>query len=200
VSVPSPSFDDLAARLKSGDPAAAEEIFRRYAHRLIGLAGKRLVGAIRQKVDAEDLVQSAFKSFFRAQEGSAVEVHDWHSLWSLLATITLRKVGYQIRHFLTDKRNVHREAPTAPAAEGSDIGIEALAREPTPLEAAMLAENVEHILDALEGKARDVIELSLQGWTPAEISAKVGLTERTVFRQVARLKQQLLAVMEASAD
>ena len=60
------SFADLMARLHRGDQSTAADIFDRYSSRLVRLAAPRLVGMIRQKVDAEDLVQSAFKSFFRA--------------------------------------------------------------------------------------------------------------------------------------
>jgi RNA polymerase sigma factor (sigma-70 family) len=184
---PTPSFDDLEERLHSGDDSAATEIVRRFAQRLAALASRRLVGALRQKVDAEDLVQSALKSFFRANAATPFELSDWHSLWSLLATITLRKFGYQARQFLTGKRNIRREEA---ADESANWG--ALARDPTPEEAALFAETVAQLLTDLEDKARQVVELSLQGLTPAEIGPRVGLTERSVYRQLERVRVRLL--------
>lgn len=190
------SFDAVFEGLRLGEEKAAVEIFARFSQRLIALASRRISGSLRQKVDPEDLVQSAFKSFFRAHEGAAVQVQDWHSLWSLLATITLRKAGHQLRRFQTEKRDVRKEVSGIANDHESRPGIEALAREPTPAEATILQETVEFLLNGTKDKARDVIELSLQGWGPEEISAKVGLSERTVFRQLARLKAQLLALAQ----
>ena len=51
------------ARLRAGDNAAAAEVFRRFANRLIGLARTHLDARVRQKVDPEDVMQSALKSF-----------------------------------------------------------------------------------------------------------------------------------------
>ena len=38
AAVPDHAFDDLMTRLRAGDDAAAAEVFRRFTHRLIGLA------------------------------------------------------------------------------------------------------------------------------------------------------------------
>jgi RNA polymerase sigma-70 factor, ECF subfamily len=191
------SFDDLLLRLQAGDPDAASAIFHRYAHRLIGLASKRLAGMLRQKVDAEDLVQSAFKSFFRANAAAPYPVRNWDGLWSLLAMITLRKCGYQTRHFLTGKRNVRNEVVAAPAYEDdSGTGCVALAREPTPAEAAVLGDLVETLLASLDGKTRQIMELVLQGHSAAEIAPLVALTERSVFRRMERIRTQFEKLQE----
>ena len=68
--------------------------------------------------------------------------------------------------------------------------------EPTaaaPVEAAMLAETVERLLNMLEGRNREILTLTLQGDTPAEISARLRCTERTVYRVLERAKQWLEA-------
>jgi hypothetical protein len=43
---------------------------------------------------------------------------------------------------------------------------QAVADDPTPCEAAMLAETVQQMLRSLEGKNREIVTLSLQGYTP----------------------------------
>ena len=42
--------------------------------------------------------------------------------------------------------------------------------DPTPLEAAMLAETVEHLLGGLTPREREIASLALQGYTATEIS------------------------------
>jgi RNA polymerase sigma-70 factor (ECF subfamily) len=56
--------DNLLERLQKGDQAAAAGLFRRYVDRLIALARSRLRGAMAGRVDPEDVVQSAYRSFF----------------------------------------------------------------------------------------------------------------------------------------
>src|SRR5262249_1915459 len=75
----SSSFTDVMARLRAGDEDAARQVFQRFVHRLVGLARVRLGRDLRRRVDPEDVVQSAYKSFFLRYEEGRVEVRDWGS-------------------------------------------------------------------------------------------------------------------------
>lgn len=184
----STSFVDLVERLHSGDVSAPADIFRRYSERLVRLAAQRIVGAMRQKVDAEDVVQSAFLSFFRKQSPGAFDLRNWDDLWSLLVTFTVRKCNRQLRRYLSKKRTVNQEKPqAADNAEMSNIW-EPMAREPTPAEVAALNDTVERLLNSLDDRGRSVAELTLQGHSTPEIAAALGIAERTVFRDLARIR------------
>jgi RNA polymerase sigma-70 factor (ECF subfamily) len=185
---PGPSFDGLMGRLRAGDEAAAREVFRRFAGRLIGLAHGRLDPLVRAKVDAEDVVQSAFKSFFLGQAAGRFDLGDWDDVWGLLVCITLRKCGRAVRRFHVACRDVRREAADVGAG---GVAWDALAAEPTPAEAAMLAETVEQFLAALAPRERRIFELRLQGCTIPEISAAVGRTEHTVEGVLRKVRKRL---------
>lgn len=144
-------------------------------------------------MDPEDLVQSAFRSFFRVQAGQVPSMLDWDNLWSLLTTITLRKCGYQVRHFLTAKRNIDKEV-APPEDPGSSW--EGIAREPTPAEAAAFSDIVEHWLGGLDETERQIAELHLQGHSPGEISKQLDFAERTIKRKLNRIRDRLKAVLE----
>ncbi len=188
-SVPEPSFVDLYARLDAGDEMAAAELFQRYSQQLIRLATPRLKGLVRQKVDPEDIVQSALGSFFRVNAQGGFSLSGWNDLWSVLVTITLRKCRYQVRHFLTVKRDIRREEGAVQAAELD--GFRVLAPSPTPIEAAELADLINHLLTGLDTRSRQVAELCLENRTPAEIGPCVGLTERSVYRILDRIRGRL---------
>ena len=185
---PDDDFPDLLSRLRRNDQGAAAEIFQRFSERLVRVAARRMVGSLRRKVDPEDLVQSAFGSFFRAGPADAFELRDWESIWSLLVTIVLRKCDGRARHYLTEKRNIKREAAMDDVPTSL---IESLSREPTPEEAAALADLVENLLSSLDEKPREVAELILQGFKADEIAPLVGLVERSVFRQQNIIRQRL---------
>ena len=55
----------LGKRLRGGDPRAAEELFARYAERLVRLAQRHLGRKVATREDGEDVVQSVFRTFFR---------------------------------------------------------------------------------------------------------------------------------------
>src|SRR3954467_6604506 len=92
-------FAILMARLRSGEDAAAREVFERFAGRLVALARGRFNRLLARKVDPEDVVQSAFKSFFVRHREGALVVRDTGGLWNLLALITLRKCADRAQHF-----------------------------------------------------------------------------------------------------
>lgn len=178
------SFLDLMQRLRSGENAAAREVFLRFTHRLVGLARQHLDARLAQKVDPEDLVQSAYKSFFVRHRDGGFELGSWDGLWGLLTVITLRKCADKAEHYAAGRRAVAREQPGGASTESTPAGWElAVDRDPAPYEAAMLAETVEVLfqLAADEGE-RAVLELSLQGYSTMEISERLGRAERSVRR------------------
>ena len=182
----------LMTRLRSGEGAAEREVFVRFAGRLAGLARRHLDARMAAKVDPEDVVQSAYKSFFLRQRDGAFEVGSWDGLWGLLTAITLRKCADRAAYYRARKRDVTREAATGAASDGGPAVEVALDREPRPDEAAALAETVEALFRAVDDPdERAILELSLQGHTAAEISARLGRAERSVRRLRERIRKRL---------
>ena len=91
------TFAELMSRLAANDQDAATVVFRRFAERLIGLARTKLDPRVLRKVDAEDVVQSAYRSFFTRHAQGRLEVSSWNELWSLLTVITARKCAIMVR-------------------------------------------------------------------------------------------------------
>src|SRR5262249_55483126 len=87
--------------------------------------------------------------------------------------------------------DVQREAGPAANGEDSHAGWEAIAREPTPAEAAQLTDTVEQLMRDLDERDRPVLSLSLQGYTVPEIAAQVQRIERTVYRALERIPTRL---------
>ncbi len=185
------SFADLLGRLRAGDHAAAALVVDRYTHRLVALARTKLDGRIRQKEDPEDVLQSVFKSFFHRCGLGQFQLDSAGDLWALLVSLTLHKCGHRADFFRAAKRNVHRESRAEVAADTSSSEWETLAREPTPVEAAILAETVERLLCGLENHHQEIVRLSLEGETTAAIGARVGVTQKTVQRVLKGVRERL---------
>jgi RNA polymerase sigma factor (sigma-70 family) len=180
------SFTATLAGLRAGEADAARQVWDRFVRRLVGLAQTRLQAGLRGKVDAEDVVQSVFASFFARHTQGCFELASWDDLWSLLVVLTLRRCGRKARHFHAGRRDVRREQ-----ADDGDSGQEVPDPEPTPQEAAELAETVRQLLAGLSQAGRGVLELRLQGYSGAEIAQRQGCTEYTVDYRLRKVRRRL---------
>jgi RNA polymerase sigma-70 factor (ECF subfamily) len=191
------SFAQFLARLESGDDAAAEELFRRFTHQLIALALRHIHAGLRHKVEAEDVVQSAYKSFFVRYGAGNLDIANWNSLWGLLTLITVRKCAERAAYHRAERRDVAREVSGPPGAEPASTW-EPFGREPTPLEAAVLSETIEQLFTRLDEDERPVLEWSLQGYSTREISEHFGRAERTVRLLRESVRHRLLRMQRES--
>jgi RNA polymerase sigma-70 factor (ECF subfamily) len=190
-------FDRLLERLRRGDEQAAAEVFHRFARRLIALARNQLDSRIRTRVEPEDVVQSVFRSFFTRFDSGQFQLGDWDSLWTVLAVITVRKCANRREFWHAAKRDLQRETE---AARQGDPLQKALARDPTPAEAAILSEVVEQLMKHVAERDRAILTLHLQGCDIAAISEQVGRTERTVRRTLERVRQTLMNLQSEAEE
>lgn len=179
-------------------PEDSQAQFERFTRRLVGLARTHLDVRLRHKIDPEDVVQSAYKSFFLRYGEGALAAEGWDGLWGLLTRITIRKCADRVRYFRAKSRDLTRESASS-SAEEPEPWREAIGREPTPEQAALLAETVEALLGELKGDERPIVELSLQGHSTQEISDQLGRAERSVRRIRERVRLQLEMQMKGGA-
>lgn len=186
------SFVELMRRLHARDAGAATTVFTRYARRLVELARHKLYDRLNGKVDGDDIVQSVYRTFFRRHAAGEFEIKQEEDLWRLLALITVRKCGRWREHFQAAKLDVRREITPEFSSDESVYRWEAAGEEPTPVEAATLAETLQRIMESLPSEVhRQVLSLQLQGYTPTEISDRVRRTAATVRRILAGLRDQI---------
>src|SRR4051794_5357944 len=140
--------------LKGGDAAAAQPLWERYHRQLVTLARQKLLSARRRAADEEDVVQSAFHSFFRGvAAGRFPQLEDRDNLWRLLVVITARKALDQLPRDHRKRRGggtVQGESGIYPGAGRDAAAIEqVVGDEPTPEFAAQVAEEYQRLLDLL---------------------------------------------------
>jgi len=190
------NFDEAMERLKAGDQQVARQVFVRFVGRLVALAGSRLEGKVRRKVDPEDVVQSVFNSFFARHKADQYQLADWDGLWGLLAAITIRKCGHKIEHFRAACRDLADEESTSFLTDASRADWVAAASDPTPAQIAMFDETILGILQEMEERERHIFLLALQGWSSEEIAAEVGCSIRTARRVLHHARMQLEQVRD----
>lgn len=182
---------DLIARWQDGDQDAADALFHRYVERLLALAQTRLPTWLARHVDAEDVVQSAYRSFFTGARAGRYVLARSGDLWRLLVAITVHKLQRQVEHHTAGKRSVFRQRSLRPDHGLLEVPLESLAREPTPAEAAAVADTLERICRNLAPLTRQMFELRLQGYSLDEIATRTSRCERTVRRLLEQVKERL---------
>ena len=192
------SVTNLIDRLKSGDHEAARLLWQRYYQRLVGMARKKLQGKPRTIADEEDAALSAFDCFCRrAEQGHFPDLKDRDGLWALLVVLTARKAADLLRNHHRQKRGggqVHGDSALRMAEDDSSPGgfDDLPSDDPTPEEAALLAEEVETLLARLHDPLlRQLAVWKLEGYTNAEIATRLDCSEPTVRRRLAIIRRLL---------
>jgi DNA-directed RNA polymerase specialized sigma24 family protein len=191
------SVTRLIIDLRSDAPAvrevAARLVWGRYFKELLVLARNHLSARIRCREDEEDVLQSMYKSFCIRQQRGDFDLANRDELWKLLVQITLRKARNAAKRHVQGKRDVRREATEAaadPASDQSDQILDQVGSDgPTPAEAALLNDALEHRLRMLSDPVlRQVAQCKLEGYTNTEIAERLKCTLRTVERKLERIR------------
>jgi DNA-directed RNA polymerase specialized sigma24 family protein/predicted Ser/Thr protein kinase len=180
------SSHELLRRVQVGDDAAATAAFDRYVQRLIALVRGRISPRLGRRIDAEDVVQSAYRSFF---VHAANEEYAWSragDLWRLLAKIALHKLFGQIDRHTAARRAIHRENGDVELRDVTPSGT-----EPSPGQAVALAELLHLFHAALASEEQQVLTARLRGESAEEIAVAIRKSPRTVRRTLADLERRL---------
>jgi RNA polymerase sigma-70 factor (ECF subfamily) len=181
-----PSDKSLLARVRDGSQDAATTLHARYAQRLLALARAKCGNDLAARVDAEDVVQSVFGSFFRGASKGYYDAPTGDEIWGLLLVIALNKIRAKGRHHHAARRDVRRT-----------VGTEAIIVDPIETDeaaTAMLRLVVEEVIGQLPEGHRELVRLRLEGFEVAEIATKTGRSKRTTERVLQEFRTRMTAV------
>jgi RNA polymerase sigma-70 factor (ECF subfamily) len=185
------SDSSLLRRLRLGNQEAATQLYLRYVERLRGLARAECSPELARRVDADDIVQSVFKSFFRGVSQGFYDVPAGEELWKLFLVIALNKIRAKGAFHRAAKRDVRLTV-------GEDFLAQYTRGDQEKDQAGftVLRLVVNDILEELTGAQRQIVVLRIEGYEVAEIAAKVGRSKRTVERVLQDFRKQLADVLE----
>jgi DNA-directed RNA polymerase specialized sigma24 family protein len=172
------SVTDWLRRLKAGQRSSAQQLWERYFTRTAQLARALLQGSPRRVADEEDIALSAFDSFCRgAEHGRFPQLTDRDNLWCLLVVITTRKVLDLKKHDAAAKRGGGR----LPEAGLEEV----LSREPSPEEAALVADECRRLLSCLgDSRLQKIAVRKMEGFDNEELAEELGCSLTTIERKL----------------
>jgi RNA polymerase sigma-70 factor (ECF subfamily) len=182
-----PSDGSLVRRFRAGEQDAATELYLRYADRLERLARSETGRDLGTRLDAEDVVQSVFRTFFRRAAAGQYELPAGEELWRLILVIALNK----IRQLGIHHRAAKRDATRTKSVERWEGVATAATKENDETARATLAMVIDELLSQIPAAHRAMIELRIEGHEVAEIAARTERSQRSVERILQNFRQQL---------
>lgn len=187
--------DSIAAWVRlarTGDPAAQQTLWERFFPQLVRIARRKLEGQPRGLGDEEDVVLSVFQSFFRGiSEQRFPDLQSSDSLWRLLSWMTHKKAVDWLRYANRQKRAGAGESAMKDSPKR--FAVQSLDRlpgdDPTPVFAAILAEECQQLLARLQPNLRDVALAKFDGYTNQEIAVRQQCSLATIERQLKLVRE-----------
>ena len=145
------------------------------------------------RVDGQDVVQSAFRTFFRRGTAGEFHIDGSAQLWRLLVRITLLKARAKARYHTAGVRDARAEGRPAD-------GFDPAAPEPAPEDAVALVEQVEVLLRDLPPLYGQLLGLRLQGLNVTDVADELNVSRQTVHRALNLLQDRLTEMAKRSEE
>lgn len=188
MSEPTYDFGLLMHHVRAGSPIAGAALVEEFGHHVKRVVRKHLRHDLRSIFDSDDFVQETWRDFF-AQGMKDAHFANADELSAFLATIAKRKVIMSQRQWLTSqRRSLHKQQSLADLEDPEASSPPDPA--PLPEETASQKEEVNRVLDQLANRNRLIVLLLWEGYTHAEVSKELGVTEKTVQRVLFRIRER----------
>jgi RNA polymerase sigma-70 factor (ECF subfamily) len=181
-------FQELIARVRKGDDAAANELVRRYEPAIRRAVRFRLTDPrLRRTLDSMDVCQSVMASFFVRAASGQYDLDSPEQLLRLLTTMARNKLLNQARQEHAARRD--NRLVTDDIADHDMPGT-----APSPVRQAEARELLAEVHRRLSPEEMQLVELRNQGHDWNSIAAQVGGNAATLrqklHRALARLSEQ----------
>jgi len=173
------------------DQEAATMIHNLCRTRLTSFARSRIFSRLAQRVDAEDIVQDTFQSFFRGLEKDRFQIDTSSELWNTLLAICVNKIRTQSQHHSRKKRSFHAEERHEEFGSGMGRVAKSIVAYQTPIDVDSVIEKLRSIVGHLEAKDHDILLDSLSGVSNEDLARKHDCSERSIRRVLHQIKGRL---------
>ncbi len=180
------TFHDLIERLRKGDVAAAEELYRDYGEQLRRIVRIHLTDSrLRRRIDSADICQSVFGNFFLRMALGQFDISSGSDLINLLSTMARNRVAHHAKKQRAARRDVRRDIPVAV----DDLDLPASEQSPSQLVAAQ--DLMTAFFQRLDEENRAIADQRRVGRGWEEIGTAIGRSGEAVRKQYQRTLQRI---------
>lgn len=190
MSAPEEPFESLMARVRTGCPDAARELFDRYGDHIRRVVRRKLHQQLRPQYDSIDFTQDVWASFFAAAtENYAFDTPE--ALVGFLSEMAYHKVAKAFRRgFRTRKYGLDRKLSLDDRAREDGPDRQTADPGPTPSQVAIANEQWARMNRGQSGRFRLMLELLRQGHNLKEVAEQTGLHPKVIQRWLYKRAQQ----------
>jgi len=193
---------DLLQRAQGGDVRAMDEIFSRYRDRLKRMVELRLDRRLLARIDASDVIQDSYLQVAQRLEEYLKDPKLPLFLW-LRLVVGERLTTLHRHHLGTHMRDAGLEVSlyrgALPAASSAALAAQLLGQHTSPTEAAVRAERllrIQEALNSLEPIDREVLSLRhFEQLNRAETAQALGIEESAAGKRYIRALKRLKGVL-----
>jgi len=184
---------DLLDRFQQGDQDAATSIYVRYVRRLLALVRAQSSGELATRVDADDIVQSVFRTFFRRAVQGEYDVPEGDELWKLFLVIAVNKIRSMADFHHAAKRDIRRTVGGEPMDRFGGRSAEEEA-------SGTLQMVVDELLATLSPTHQGIVRRRIDGCEVNEIAQQMNCSKRSVERVLQGFRQLLSSQLRDEDD
>ena len=141
-------------------------------------------------MDADDIVQSVFRTFFRRASSGHYQLPEGEEIWKLFLVISLNKIRKKSQFHQAAKRDVGRTQAMGETQIESEDNSEDVLRL-----------TIEELVSSLPVDHRGVIQDRIKGYDVGEMAVRNQLSRRTVERVLQAFRKRLqLELHEADGE
>lgn len=175
-------FQDLLARVKTGDESAANELVKTYEPMVRAVIRNRLRDPVMKRhFDSIDICQSVMATLFPRFADERLEVEEPKQLVGLLVQIAKNKLN----HHLRKQRQLCRDAHAVISSDDSAFN-EPIDGIGNPERIALAKDELERLYSFLSEEERQMAELRGKGMEWGEIAEAIGGTPEARRKQFQR--------------
>lgn len=173
-------------QLRSGDPAAAAELWHRFFERLVVYARSQMQDANRRVSDEEDIACGVMAALCdRAEKGQLPDIDNRTDLWHLLLSWTRHDIIDHVRKENRLKRGGGKVRGDSVFAADPAGWSTLLDNSPSPSLIAEMEEQLTRLLSRLPNPIlRRIAADKMRGISNAELAQELDVSKRTIERKI----------------
>ena len=184
----------LLERLARGEPAALEEVCRRYGKHVADIARRHLGPALHKRLETADVAQEALMEIVRASSGLRFETEAAFLRWA--HSIVEHSIARAARYWGAARRKAEREVSLGTGRGDVDLRSE---RPSQVLARKEQTARISQAIASLPKSYRDVVISRLLLNLPwAAVAKALGTTESAAQMRLMRARRRLAALLRSS--